>query len=144
MNRRYKFNPTDLENQIARALAAAMEEDEKKGDDNTEGIRFMSESRGQRAADLLMDFLRDGKLDRFELALVQMTGLSLGVVAPALHNTEYAGVVIFCKGVGVDQTIFSETFLHMHGGRSNALFRTTPEYKKTIGYFDNLKRERAR
>jgi hypothetical protein len=104
----------------------------------------MSHSRVQRAADLLMDFLRDDKLDRFELDFVQMTGLSAGVVALALHNTGYAGVAILCKGVGVDRSVFSETFFHMHGGRSNALFRTTPEYKKAMAYFDNLKRERAR
>ena len=144
LNQRYTFDPTDLENQIARALSAAMEEDEKKGDDSTDGIRFMTHSRVQRAADLLMDFLRDGKLDRFELDFVQMTGLSAGVVALALHNTGYAGVAILCKGVGVDRSVFSETFFHMHGGRSNALFRTTPEYKRAISYFDNLKRERAR
>ena len=144
INERYTFDPIELENHIARSLSAAMEEDEKKGDDSTEGIRFMSHSRVQRAAGLLMDFLRDEKLDRFELDLVQMTGLSAGVVALALHNTGYAGVAILCKGVGVDRTVFSETFFHMHGGRSNALFRTTPEYKKAMAYFDNLKRERAR
>ena len=144
INERYTFDPVELENHIARSLAAATEEDEKKGDDSTEGIRFMSHSRVQRVADLLMDFLRDDKLDRFELDFVQMTGLSAGVVALALHNTGYAGVAILCKGVGVDRSVFSETFFHMHGGRSNALFRTTPEYKKAIAYFDNLKRERAR
>jgi hypothetical protein len=105
LNQRYTFDPTDLENQISRALSATMEEDEKKGDDSTDGIRFMTQSRVQRAADLLMDFLRDGKLGRFELEFVQMTGLLAGVVAVGLHNTGYAGVAILYKGVGGDRKV---------------------------------------
>ena len=145
IRQRYEFEPSELENLIAGSLSEAMEADADDEDGNARGtVRFMSDSRIRRAADQLMDFLRDDNLERFELSFVQMSGLQPSVVDLAFHQTGYAGVAVLCKGAGFERTIFSEAFFHLHGGRENAMFRTTEEYKKALSYFDVIDRKRAR
>lgn len=142
---RFKFESSELENLIAGSLSEAMEADAESEEGNERGaVRFMSDSRIRRAADQLMDFLRDDNLERFELSFVQMSGLQPSVVDLAFHQTGYAGIAVLCKGAGFDRTIFSEAYFHLHGGRENAMFRTTEEYKKAVNYFDTIDRKRAR
>ena len=142
---RFKFESSELENLIAGSLSEAMEADaESEEGDERGAVRFMSDSRIRRAADQLMDFLRDDNLERFELSFVQMSGLQPSVVDLAFHQTGYAGIAVLCKGAGFDRTIFSEAYFHLHGGRENAMFRTTEEYKKAVNYFDTIDRKRAR
>ena len=59
---RFKFESSELENLIAGSLSEAMEADAESEEGNERGaVRFMSDSRIRRAADQLMDFLRDGQ-----------------------------------------------------------------------------------
>ena len=105
---RYEFERSELENLVAGSLAEAMEADADDEDGVARGtVRFMSDSRIRRAADQLMDFLRDDNLERFELSFVQMSGLQPSVVDLAFHQTGYAGVAVLCKGAGFDRTIFT-------------------------------------
>ena len=142
---RFKFESSEMENLIAGSLSEAMEADAESEEGNERGaVRFMSDSRIRRAADQLMDFLRDDNLERFKLSFVQMSGLQPSVVDLAFHQTGYAGIAVLCKGAGFDRTIISEAYFHLHGGRENAMFRTTEEYKKAVNYFDTIDRKRAR
>lgn len=63
IRQRYEFERSELENLIAGSLSEAMEADADDEDGNARGtVRFMSDSRIRRAADQLMDFLRDDNL----------------------------------------------------------------------------------
>ena len=143
---RFKFDEAELESLIARALADAVSEStgDAEGASADRPLKTLGKARLLRASDLLLELLRTGRMMRFEQDFCELTGLPRHVAYRALHKAGATGVGILCKAFGFDRAIFGEMYFHLHGGRSNALFRTTPQYHKALKYFDNLKTEEAR
>ncbi len=139
---RFKFNEAELEGLIARVLADAVSE--ATGGSAGRPLKALGKARLLRASDLLLELLRTGRMRRFEQDFCELTGLPRHVAYRALHKAGATGVGILCKAFGFDRAIFSEMYFHLHGGHSNALFRTTLQYRKALIYFDNLRPEEAR
>ncbi len=139
---RFSFAEGELEGMIARALADAVHE--ATGRSESRPLKALGKARLMRASDLLLELLRTGRMMRFEQDFCELTGLPRHVAYRSLHLAGATGIGILCRAFGFDRAIFSEMYFHLHGGHSNALFRSTPQYHNALTYFDNLKSEDAR
>ena len=139
---RFEFDDATLNNLMAAAIAEAVRD--ARRDSTTPRLKSLGKARLLRASDLLLDLLRTGRMTRFERDFCALTDLPHHVAYSAMRKSGAKGVAILCKAFGFQRAIFSEMYFHLHGGRSNALFRTTEQYHEAIIYFDNLKVEEAR
>ena len=139
---RFEFDDVTLNDLMAAAIAEAVRDTRR--DSTTPRLKSLGKARLLRASDLLLDLLRTGRMARFEQDFCTLTDLPHHVAYSAMRKSGANGVAILCKAFGFQKEIFSEMYFHLHGGRSNALFRTTEQYREAIIYFDSLKVEEAR
>lgn len=139
---RFEFDDETLSILMADALAEVVHD--ARRDSTTPRLKSLGKARLLRASDLLLDLLRTGRMARFEQDFCALTDLPHHVAFSAMRKSGAKGVAILCKAFGFQKGIFSEMYFHLHGGRSNALFRTTEQYREAISYFDSLKVKEAR
>ncbi len=139
---RFEFDDATQAKLVADAIAEAVRD--ARRDSTTPRLKSLGKARIIRASDLLLDLLRTGRMTRFEQDFCALTDLPHHVAYSAMRKSGAKGVAILCKAFGFQRGIFSEMYFHLHGGRSNALFRTTEQYSEAIIYFDNLKVDEAR
>ena len=141
IEQRFKFGVEELDGLMARALGDLEESTNAKF--SSDELKRISSARIARTSDMLLQHLRKGRLTQFEQDLCEIMGLSRDVVYRALHKQGVSGVAILCRSYGFASAFFSEAYVHLHSGPTNALVRTSEQYKKAITYFSTLKPDAA-
>jgi hypothetical protein len=142
---RFEFDSGVIEGSIANVLSETVVQLANGAHVGSRTTETPEKNQGSRASELLLNYLQSGVVHRFKQHFGNLTALSISAVRRALYKLGAEGLAIACKGAGIELDIFAEFLWRIHGGgRSNASFRTTEQYREAIIYFDNLKVEEAR
>lgn len=134
---RFELEPAILADAITSALNQAMQE----GIEGGPAYAAMTETDGaalKKDSALLLKYLQSGVIFRFEQQFGKLASLPPSAVTRALYHNGGEGLGIACKGIGLDNAMFSEIYWQLHGGQSYAKFRSSHRFQALMTYFDRI------
>ena len=134
---RFELEPAVLADAITSALNLAMQEGIEGGPAYSE-LAETGSAELRKNRQLLLKFLQSGVIFRFEQQFAELASLPPSAVTRALYHSGGEGLGIACKGIGLDNEMFSEIYWQLHGGQSYAKFRSSHRFQAVMTFFERV------